>query len=254
MISRPVPVAQGLNPHVSVDCVIFGFDFDTLNILLIEQDLNLPSKNNIPQRRFALPGNLVHDNETLEDSARRVLKELTNLDQIFLEQFHTFGDPRRVANRDDQMWLKNMRTDPDARVITVAYYSLVKLKDYSPSPSSFARSAVWWPVNEVPRLAFDHNLILDKALWKLRNKIVTRPVGFELLPEKFTLGQLQKVYETVLSVKLDKRNFRRKIANLDILIPLDEKQTGVPHKPARLYKFCPDKYREMLHSDLVFQV
>ena len=243
-----------LNPHVSVDCVIFGFDFDRLNVLLIERDIPSPAKNDIPQRRFALPGNLVDDNEPLDASARRILKELTNLEDIFLEQFYAFGEPNRVKNEYDRDWLSSMRADPQARVITIAYYSLVKLGDYDPQPSSFARSAVWWPVDEVPDLAFDHNQILSQAHSSLRNKLATRPIGFELLPDKFTFGQLQKVYETILGMQFDKRNFRRKILNMDILVPLDEKQTGVPHKPARLYQFNEDRYRVMLDSDLVFTV
>lgn len=245
---------NGLNPHVSVDCVIFGFDFDKLNVLLIERDIPSPSKNNIPQRRFALPGNLVDDNETLDHSARRVLRELTRLEDLYLEQFYAFGSPNRVKNEYNSHWLRQMRTHTDARVITIAYYSLVKLGDYHPSASSWARSAVWCPVEDVPELAFDRNLILSKALSALRNKLATRPIGFELLPEKFTFGQLQKVYEVILGCSFDKRNFRRKILNMDILVPLDEKQKGVPHKPARLYKFDSARYKEMLEKDLVFAV
>ena len=245
---------NGLIPNVSVDCVIFGFDFDQLNVLLIERSLPAPQKNNIPQRRYALPGNLIRESEPLDDSARRVLKELTNLKEIYLEQFYTFGSPNRVKKEYDRQWLLATRSDPDVRVLTVAYYSLVKLQDYHPSPSSFARSAVWCPVNEVPELAFDHNHILRKALSHLRNKLATRPIGFELLPRKFTFGQLQRVYETILGMDFDKRNFRRKILNMDVLVPLDEKQTGVPHKPARLYMFNEDRYRKLLEDDLIFQV
>ena len=243
-----------LIPNVSVDCVIFGFDFDRLNVLLIERDIPLPENNNIPQRRYALPGNLIRLEEPLEMSARRVLKELTNLEDIYLEQFYTFGEPNRVRNEYDTAWLQATREDPEVRVITVAYYSLVKLGDYHPSPSSFARSAVWCDVGNVPELGFDHNQILQTALSTLRNKLATRPIGFELLPEKFTFGQLQKLYETILGMSFDKRNFRRKIHNMDILVALDEKQSGVPHKPARLYKFNEERYRELLESDLVFQV
>lgn len=244
----------GLIPHISVDCVIFGFDFDQLNVLLIERNLPSLEKDDKKQRHHALPGNLIGSDEPLDDSARRVLKELTNLDNLYLEQFYTFGAPNRVRNEYDIEWLRATREDPDARVITVAYFSLVKLGDYHPSPSSFARSAVWCPVTEVPELAFDHNEILNRALSHLRNKLATRPIGFELLPPKFTFGQLQKVYETILGMPFDKRNFRRKILNMDILIPLEEKQKGVPHKPARLYQFNEKRYRELLENDLVFQV
>jgi 8-oxo-dGTP diphosphatase len=159
-----------------------------------------------------------------------------------------------VRKEKDIAWLRSVRANPDARVITVAYYSLVKLSDYHPQPASFARSAVWCPVEEVPELAFDHNHILNKALTALRNKLATRPVGFELLPAKFTFGQIQKLYEAILGTLFDKRNFRRKILNMDILVPLNEKQQGVPHKPAQLYMFDEARYRHLLDSDLVFAV
>lgn len=250
----PAAPGSGLIPHISVDCVIFGFDFDQLNVLLIERTIPGAESDDESTRRYALPGNLIQDEEPLDASARRVLKELTNLDNLYLEQFYTFGSPNRVKNTYDVEWLRATRENPDARVITVAYFSLVKLGNYHPSPSSFARSAVWCPVQEIPELAFDHNDILNRALSHLRNKLATRPIGFELLPPKFTFGQLQKVYETILGMPFDKRNFRRKILNMDILIPLEEKQKGVPHKPARLYKFNESRYRELLESDLVFQV
>ena len=226
---------------------------DRLNVLLIERDL--PTTIQVaPARNFALPGNLVDDQEPLDTSARRVLKELTNLEDIYLEQFYAFGAPNRVRNTYDLEWLRATRANPDARVITIAYYSLVKLGDYNPQPASFARSAVWVPVDQVPELAFDHNEILKKALSALRNKLATRPIGFELLPRKFTFGQLQKLYEAILGTLFDKRNFRRKILNMNVLVALDEKQIGVPHKPARLYMFDEQRYRELLESDLIFAV
>lgn len=247
-------ISPSLNPHVSVDCVIFGFDMDRLTVLLIERAMPPNTDGSSPPRRFALPGNLVDDMEVLDTSARRVLKELTNLEDIYLEQFYTFGSPNRVRNPYDIEWLRATRSNPDARVITVAYYSLVKLSAYHPTPASFARSAAWWPVEEVPELAFDHNEILAKALNALRNKLATRPIGFELLPRKFTFGQLQRLYEAILGTLFDKRNFRRKILNMDILIPLEEKQQGVPHKPARLYMFDEERYRHLLEADLIFAV
>lgn len=245
---------KGLNPNVSVDCVIFGFDFEELKVLLIERGRPPAPDGKLPPKEYALPGDLIHNNENLDEAAQRVLSELTGLDNIFLEQFQVFGDPDRVRREYDAWWLKSTRSDPVARVITVAYFSLVKLNDYKPQPSSFANNAVWTPVAEVPRLGFDHNLILDKALNTLKNKIVNRPIGFELLPLKFTMSQLQRVYENILGIALDKRNFRRKIFNMDVLEALDEKQKGVPHKPARLYKFNKERYEELLNSDLVFAV
>jgi 8-oxo-dGTP diphosphatase len=238
-----------LNPHVSVDCVIFGFDEGELKVLLIERDVANPQNNT---KRFSLPGNLVDDAEDLDTSAKRVLKELTMLDNIFLEQFFTFGNPDRVKNAEDAQWLNEVRDLPTARVITVAYYSLVKIGDYSPSAASFARKAFWCPVSEVPDLAFDHNQIFTTALNSLKNKLRIEPVGFELLPKKFTLGQLQKVYETILGTTLDKRNFRRKILNKGFLKPLQEKQKGVPHKRARLFEFDKENYELIKAKSLYF--
>lgn len=222
------------NPNVSVDCVVFGFDEEALRVLLIEQR---PVGN--MRAQLALPGDLVYETEDLDQAANRVLKELTHLDGVYLKQFQTFGDPDRVTNVKDQEWLRNFRDNPAARVITVAYYSLVKMEKYNPEAASFAGKAIWQDVNEVPELAFDHNLIFDSALARLREEFELKNIAFELLPKKFTLSQLQMLHEIVLGVKLDKRNFRKKLKKSDGLIALDEKQKGVDHKPAQLFKYAP---------------
>jgi len=239
-----------LNPHVSVDCVIFGFDEQELKVLLIERSLEAQDNYS---RKFSLPGNLVDDNEDLDTSAKRILRELTSLENIFLEQFYAFGDPKRVKASDDAQWLNAVREVPTARVITVAYYSLVKIGDYLPSASSFARKAFWCPVSEVPQLAFDHNLIFDTALKSLKTKLRIEPIGFELLPQKFTLGQLQRVYETILGTQLDKRNFRRKILNKGFIKQLEEKQKGVPHKRASLFEFDQNAYDKLRTDQFNFE-
>jgi len=222
---------------VSVDCVLFGFDGEGLKVLLIEQGLDESGSLSKDQVQTALPGDLVYLDESLDASAERVLKELTSLDGIYLKQFHTFGDPQRVKGLKDQDWLRSFRANPERRVITVAYYSLVKMEDYQPQPSSFAGKAIWVDVNEIPDLAFDHNDIAEKALTVLREELDSKHIGFELLPEKFTLSQLQLLYEIILDKKLDKRNFRKNIKKMDQVIPLDEKQQGVLHKPAQLFRF-----------------
>ncbi|MDG2247163.1 MAG: NUDIX hydrolase [Flavobacteriales bacterium] len=222
---------------VSVDCVLFGFDGEGLKVLLIEQGLDESGSLSKDQVQTALPGDLVYLDESLDASAERVLKELTSLDGIYLKQFHTFGDPQRVKGLKDQDWLRSFRANPERRVITVAYYSLVKMEDYQPQPSSFAGKAIWVDVNEIPDLAFDHNDIAEKALTVLREELDSKHIGFELLPEKFTLSQLQLLYEIILDKKLDKRNFRKNIKKMDQVIPLDEKQQGVFHKPAQLFRF-----------------
>lgn len=230
-----------LNPNISTDCVIFGFDFDQLKVLIIRRGVHANSKTT----RMALPGDLIYDSENLDEAASRILKELTGLDGIYLEQVGAFGEPNRIKTKRDQEWLKSIRAKPEARVVTVAYYSLVKMTDCVLQPSSFAQSAEWVAVHDIKELAFDHFDILQAALKKLKEKIDTHPIGFNLLPEKFTIGQLHKLYEAILDKKIDKRNFRRKIIKLNILTNLNEKQTGVAHKPSRYVKFNEKNYRKL---------
>lgn len=222
---------------VSVDCVVFGFDGEGLKVLLIEQRVPESGTLSAEKVQMALPGDLVLEEESLDDSAARVLRELTSLEGIYLKQFHTFGDPNRVRGLKDRDWLRTFRANPDRRVITVAYYSLVKMDEYQPQPSSFAGKATWIDVSAIPQLAFDHNDIAESALQVLRDELTSQHIGFELLPEKFTLTQLQQLYEVILDRKLDKRNFRKNIKKLDQIVPLDEKQQGVLHKPAQLFRF-----------------
>lgn len=230
------------NPNISVDCVVFGFDFENLNVLLIEQRQD----DNINQKtRFAIPGDLVNADEDLDSAAYRVLKELTSIEKIYLKQFHAFGDPKRLSKKEDKFWLQKLRTQPDARVITVSYFSLIKMSDVSPKASSFAGNTHWVNINQIPRLAFDHNKIFNKALETLRDDLEYKQIGFELLPKKFTLSQLQKLHEVVLGSKLDKRNFRKKMKKNDNVVPLNEKQKGVLHKPAQLFKFEPKEESEI---------
>ncbi len=221
---------------VSVDCVVFGFDEKKLKVLLIEQK-HAGSDKKLPRKQIALPGDLVKEQESLDQCAKRVLKELTSLKGIYLKQFHTFGDPKRVQDLKDQEWLRLFRAHPERRVITVGYYSLVKMDEFEPKASSFAGKTKWVDVYSIPDLAFDHNEIVYSALEILRHELVADNIGFELLPEKFTLSELQHLHEIILDKKLDKRNFRKNILKGDQLTALEEKQKGVLHKPAQLYKF-----------------
>jgi 8-oxo-dGTP diphosphatase len=223
--------SDAVNPNLSVDCVVFGFDNQKLNVLLIQQK----STGNIP-KQIALPGDLVLEDESLNDAAERVLKELTGLSGIFLKQFYTFGDPDRVKNIKDLAWLQSYRKHPQARVVTVGYFALVKMDDFQPEASSFAERVFWQEIHAVPALAFDHNLIFDRALRTLRREFEARRIGLELLPEKFTLNQIQMLHEVILDKKLDKRNFRKKILKENFLNATNEKQKGVLHKPALLYE------------------
>ncbi len=241
---------SNLNPNVSVDCVIFGFDGEKLKILLIDREQVMVGDDG--EKVYALPGNLIRNDENLDSAAHRVLNELTGLHDIFLEQFGSFGDPDRLTKKTDLAWLKSIRAQPDARVITVAYYSLVRADQLELHASGFAKDALWHDIDKLPSLGFDHEKIIQSALKELRFKSKYQPLGFELLPEKFTLGQLQKLYEAILNTELDKRNFRRKILKMSFLVPLQEKQIGVPHKPARYYTFDKDMYQNYKSNDFYF--
>ena len=220
-------------PALSVDCVVFGLDDQDLKVLLIQRDLD-PFAG-----KWALPGGFVHEEETLEDAARRELREETALNRVFLEQLYTFGDPRR---------------DPRERVVTVAYYALVNIRDHRVRASTDARNAAWFAVTDLPSLAFDHDLILETARERLRGKLSYQPIGFELLPRQFTLFQLQRLYETILEKPLDKRNFRRKILGTGLLKETDEIEQDVAHRAARLYRFDEAKYRRLAKQGFLFEI
>lgn len=224
---------HAFNSAVSVDCILFGFDGADLKILLIE-------RNQDPFRDWwALPGNFVEANESVENSALRILHELTGLSNIYMEQCYTFGGVKR---------------HPQGRVITVAYYAMIRLGgDKALKPiSNYAKRAQWVSVRELPKLAFDHQAIFEKGLEKVKRKIKYLPLAFELLPEKFTLTQVQSVYEIILGKQLDKRNFRKKILSYDVLKELDEKQKGVSYRAAALYKFDKRKYLKLYGKELSF--
>lgn len=218
---------------LTVDCVVFGLDEGDLKILLIQ-------RNQPPfQGKWALPGGFLQLDETLEDAARRELHEETGIENLYLEQLYTFGAIGR---------------DPRERVITVAYYALVKLSDHHVQAATDARSVAWFSLHDLPPLAFDHQEIIDMAHERLRGKVRYQPIGFELLPSKFTLRELQHLYEVVLDRTLDKRNFRKKILKMGILLELDEVETDVAHRAARLYKFDSQKYRRLTKQGFNFEI
>lgn len=230
-------VTQSL--HLSVDCVVFGYNDSGLKVLLINQKGLSTSPETAP--RSQLPGDLILMNEGLDQAAQRVLFELTQLEGVYLKQFKAFGNPNRVKDLKDRAWLQSVRHLPDQRVVTVGYYGLVSLQDYEPRPSSFAGGVQWSELSEVGPLAFDHNSILDEAVEALQDQLESQHISFELLPKKFTLTQLQALYEIVLDKKLDKRNFRKNVKKMSHVVPLDERQTGVMHKPAQLFRYEPQK-------------
>ena len=219
--------------NLSIDCVVLGFDEDQkLKVLLIRKSVN--EKNDF---QFALPGDLLGLDEDLLSGGKRILKSLTSLEDIYLKQFYTFGNPARTKQNKDQSWLNMYRKQPNERVITVGYIALVKMEDYTPQPSSFAIDAQWVELDKVScDLAFDHNEILDKGIKYLRKQLDHQLIS-NLLPSRFTLSQLQKLYEILLDEKLDKRNFRKNVSKDNLLVKTDEKQKGVAHKPAHLYTY-----------------
>lgn len=220
-------------PAVTVDIVVFALDKEDLMVMLIERDL--PPFDG----QWALPGGFVHIDETLEDAARRELQEETGLKDIFLEQLYTFGALER---------------DPRERVVTVAYYALVNLEGHNVQASTDARNAAWFALNDLPQLAFDHQRILETAHQRLRGKVRYKPIGFELLPEKFTLRQLQQLYEVILDRELDKRNFRKKVLSMDIVKETNEIEKDVAHRAARLYRFDKKTYDKLTRQGFHFEI
>jgi 8-oxo-dGTP diphosphatase len=209
-------------PAVTTDCVIFGFDGIKLKVLLIERG-GEPYKG-----MWALPGGFMHMDETAEEGALRELKEETNLTANYIEQFYTFTDPHR---------------DPRERVITIAYFALVKIQDVVGGDD--ARRAQWFAMDDIPQLAFDHDRILRKATECLRERIHFQPIGFDLLPEKFTIKELHMLYEAILGVHFDRRNFSKKMLHFDLLTQLDETAWPTPRRQAFLYSFNQEKYFEL---------
>ncbi len=224
---------QHPRPAFTVDCVVFGFDEGALKILLIRRGIE-PFKD-----CWALPGGFVDPDEALDVAARRELKEETGLSEIYLEQLYTFGAVDR---------------DPRERVVSVAWFALVRRADHIPTGASDAAEARWFEVDDVPALAFDHAEILGMAISRLRGKIRWQPVGFELLPAKFTLGQLQALYEAILGRELDKRNFRKKSLALDFLVALDETTTAASRRPAQLFRFDRRKYDYLTRHGFIFDL
>ncbi|MES2570830.1 MAG: NUDIX domain-containing protein [Verrucomicrobiota bacterium] len=218
---------------LTVDCVVFGFDESELKVLLIRRGI-APFLD-----KWALPGGFVRVEETVDEAARRELSEETGLKNVFLEQLYTFGAVDR---------------DPRERVVSVAYFALVKLDEHPAKGASDASDAGWFPVSSPPSLAFDHATILKTALLRLRGKVRYEPIGFELLPKKFTLSQLQHLYEAVLQMEVDKRNFRKKILSMDLLVPLDEQIRLGAHRPAQLFRFDAKKYASLRKRGFHFEL
>ncbi|EIJ39965.1 NUDIX hydrolase [Galbibacter orientalis] len=218
---------------ITIDCAIFGFEQGKLEVLLIQH------AEGISKGKWGLPGGWIKEDESIDNAAHRLLRELTGISDLYLEQLKAFGDPKRF---------------PLGRVITIGYYALIKKEDYDVRAGFTASDAKWYKIDEIPNLIYDHNEILTYSLHHLRNRVRNAPIGFNLLPEKFTLLHLMQLYQEILGVELDKPNFRRKILKMKLLVDLKEKQQDVSHRAAKLYKFDPEIYNKLTEKGFNFEM
>ena len=231
-----------LMSSLSVDCVIFGFDLEELRVLLIERVMKSPEDKSVMFSDLTLTGYHIYESENLDDAAARIVYDLTGLTNLVLQQFHAFGSLDRLEKDNDQKWLEQFGDVFSKRVVSIGYYSL--LPSTNVELTFRGRKVAWYSVYDNKTLAYDHNLIIEKAVEHLRYKLKYEPIGFELLPQKFTLSQMQKLYESIFRTRFDKRNFRKKVSQMSYVVPLNEKQKGVAHKPAQLYMFSRDVYEK----------
>lgn len=217
------PLKNRSSYTLSVDCVIFGYVDDTLQVALIKR------KNEPFKGMWAIPGGFVHGDETIEQAAFRELEEETGIHDLYLEQFHVFSDPER---------------DPRGRVITIGLFALIPADALQLVATEDALEAEWFPAHKIPSLAFDHQEIYAQALEALRVAVRIKPLLFKLLPQEFTLGALQNIYEQIFDITVDKRNFRKKILALNYIKETTKIMKGMQHRPARLYKFSSSQYEK----------
>lgn len=234
--AKELPMTQSYSHQfrtlLAVDCIIFGFDNEELKLMLIKRNFE-PEKG-----KWSLMGGFLTEVERLDEAATRVLKNLTGLYDVYLEQLSAFSNPER---------------DPVERTVSIAYYALINIKDHNEELIK-KNDARWFNLHELPDLIFDHQEMVDRAIARLRYKTSVQPLGFELLPVKFTMRQLQKLYEAILGQELDKRNFTKKINQMDILIKLEEKDMKSSRKGSFLYKFDQEKYESKLQDGFTFKI
>lgn len=235
-------------PAVSIDSVIFGFHAGQLKVLLLRwQGID----------GWCLPGGYVRLDEDVHQAAHRILQERTGLREIFLQQFHTFGEVVRYPRTSVEQLLQKFQVSPEtlaelsSRTISIGYYALVEFNRVSPTPDLFTDECRWWDIDQIPALLFDHNAMISMALKTLRRQLSYQPIGYELLPEKFTMPDLQQLYETILGQSLDRRNFQKRMLGYGILERLDERKTGGAHKAPYLYQFNKAKYQQALEAELL---
>lgn len=230
-------------PSVSIDCVIFGFHDSQLKVLL----LKIANLNG-----WGLPAGFIYKEEHIDDAAKRIVCERTGLQDLFLQQFYMFGDPRRCDNNITKIAFENsgIKAPKDnwllQRFLTIGYYALVDFEAVKATTDIFSEDFEWHDIHSLPAMAMDHSEIVEQALFTLRTHLRYQPVGYNLLQEKFTMPELQKLYETILDQKLDRRNFQRKMLSYGILRRLKQRREGVAHKAPYLYSFDLRKYHKAL--------
>lgn len=238
--------------EVSIDCAIFGFHAGELKILLLRWK---------GTDGWSLPGGRIYKEESTDDAANRILKERTGLTDIFLQQYYTFGNVNRLTHLSKQelMELLELALGKDyfhgkisRRVVSIGYFALVEFDQVQATADWYTDEFRWWEIAEVPKLLFDHNEMVVRALQALRRQIRNQPVGYNLLPEKFTMPELQRLYETILGKQFDRRNFQKLLMSYDILEKLDEKRTGGPNKSPFLYRFNKSKYEKAMIDGVSF--
>ena len=227
-------LTNGKIKNISTDCVIFGFEKSRLKILLYKRARN-PCKGH-----WALPGGFLNQGELIEDAAKRMLRDITGLSDVYLEEIAVFDQVDRF---------------PSWRVFTIGYFALVSPEHYHLITSGADTTEVkWFKIDELPDLPWDHQHIIDVAREKLRTRVLNKPIGFELLPKKFTLPQLQTLYEVILNTQLDKRNFRKKLMKMNLLNKLNEKDRKGKKRPADLYKLNKKNYNKLVEGDFIFEL
>ena len=235
---------------ISVDCIIFGFHENELKVLLLQAKY---------ASTWALPGGFILKEEHMDDAAQRILHERTGVEDIYMQQFHVFSEPGRSTKKANKQFLKNVGIEMEEswmfdRFITVGYTALVDFSKVQPVTDILSSDCKWFNIHDIPEMILDHRNILDKALENLRLQLNYHPLGYNLLPEKFTMPELQKLYETILDRKLDRRNFQRKIMSTGILKRLNETKKGVAHKAPYYYKFDLRKYQKALKGGMGFEL
>lgn len=218
---------------LSIDCVVFGFKNAALSVLLVKHN------QGVTKGQYALPGSWIKYNESIDNAAYRILTAQTSVKNIYLEQLQAFGDTNRF---------------PHKRVITVCYYALVNIENFELHAGSSVSEVDWFTMSNIPKMAFDHNEIVNKCFTHLQHKVRQEPIGFNLLPKKFTLLHLQELYEAILNQKLDKPNFRRKLMKMNLLVSCNETQKDVSHRAAQLYRFDKKVYDRLIERGFSFEI